>query len=150
MQSTVRWRSDHRQMALWSVPISHLLEPLVKQKWVVTARGRQPMKFVVQQPNDIILKEKILHAVVTNHNTHSTAPIRKKFSIILTFLVNMKDNKQTYNKKRYCRHAIIIRGFYTFYPIFAGQKLFLRSFFRKILTLCTVSIQERFQIKCVL
>ena len=26
---------------------SHLLEPLVKQTCVVTARGRQPMKFVV-------------------------------------------------------------------------------------------------------
>ena len=47
----------------------------------------------------------------------------------------------------YHMRAIIPRGLYTFYPIFEGQKRFLRSFFRKILTLCTVSIQERFQIK---
>ena len=50
-QSTVRWHLDHHQMALWSVPTIHLLEPLVKQNWVLTARGRQPMKFVVYQPN---------------------------------------------------------------------------------------------------
>ena len=43
----------------------------------------------------------------------------------------------------YRTRAIITRGLYTFYPIFEGQKHFLRSFFRKILTLCTVSIQER-------
>ena len=49
MQNTIRWRLDHCQMALRSVPASHLLEYLVKQKWVVTsqARGRQLMKFVV-------------------------------------------------------------------------------------------------------
>ena len=34
-----------------------------------------------------------------------------------------------------------------FYPIYEGQKLFLRSFFYKILTLCMVSVQEQFQIK---
>ena len=33
------------------------------------------------------------------------------------------------------------------YPIFEDQNRFLRSFFRKILTLCTVSIQDRFIIK---
>ena len=38
-------------MAHRSVPSSNLLEPLVKQKWVVTTRGRQPMKFVYQPPN---------------------------------------------------------------------------------------------------
>ena len=43
----------------------------------------------------------------------------------------------------YRTRAIITRGLYIFYPIFGGQKHFLRSFFRKILTLCTVSIQER-------
>ena len=47
----------------------------------------------------------------------------------------------------YRTRAIITRGLYTFYPIFEGQKRFLRSFFCKILTLCMVSIQERFQIK---
>ena len=47
----------------------------------------------------------------------------------------------------YRTHAIITRGLYTFYPIFEGQKRFLRSFFCKILTLCMVSIQERFQVK---
>ena len=47
----------------------------------------------------------------------------------------------------YHTHKIITRGLYTFYPIFEGQKRFLRSFFHKILTLCTISIQERFQIK---
>ena len=43
----------------------------------------------------------------------------------------------------YRTRAIITRGLYTFYPIFEGQK----RLFRKILTLCTVSIQERFIIK---
>ena len=43
----------------------------------------------------------------------------------------------------YRTSAIIIRGLYTFYPIFEGQKRFLRSFFCKILTLCTVSIQAQ-------
>ena len=32
IQSTVRWLSDHHQMALRSVPTSHLLELLVKKK----------------------------------------------------------------------------------------------------------------------
>ena len=50
-------------------------------------------------------------------------------------------------KPTYRTRAIITRGLYTFYPIFEGPKRFLRSFFRKILTLCMVSIQERFQIK---
>ena len=43
----------------------------------------------------------------------------------------------------YHMRAIITRGLYTFYPIFEGPKRFLRSCIRKILTLCTVSIQER-------
>jgi hypothetical protein len=43
----------------------------------------------------------------------------------------------------YRMRAIITRSLYTFYPIFEDQKRFLRSFFRKILTLCMVSIQER-------
>ena len=43
----------------------------------------------------------------------------------------------------YRTRAIITRGLYTFYLIFEDQKRFLRSFFRKIMTLCTVSIQER-------
>ena len=47
----------------------------------------------------------------------------------------------------YRTRAIITHGLYTFYPIFEGQNRFLRSFFRKILILCTISIQERFQIK---
>ena len=42
----------------------------------------------------------------------------------------------------YCTRAIITRGLYTFYPIFEGQKRFLRTFFCKILTLCMVSIQK--------
>ena len=42
----------------------------------------------------------------------------------------------------YRTRAIITRGLYTFYPILEGQKR-LRSFFCKILTLCTISIQER-------
>ena len=69
-----------------------------------------------------------------------------------------KSWKQTQRQKKcllstlegkYCTRAFITRSLYTFYPIFEGQKRFLRSFFRKILTLCTVSIQERFQIKSV-
>ena len=43
--------------------------------------------------------------------------------------------------------AIITRGLYTFYPIFEGQKRFFKELFCKILTLCMVSIQERFQNK---
>jgi len=43
--------TKYRQMALWLVPNNDLLEPLVKQKRVVTARGRQPMKFVVMSLN---------------------------------------------------------------------------------------------------
>ena len=46
IQSTAIWYSNHCQMALQSVPTSNLLEPVVKQKWVVTARGRQPVEFV--------------------------------------------------------------------------------------------------------
>ena len=44
----------------------------------------------------------------------------------------------------YRTHAIIT---HTFYPIFEGQKRFKELFFRKILTLSTVSIQEQFIIK---
>jgi hypothetical protein len=47
----------------------------------------------------------------------------------------------------YRTRAIITQGLYTFYPIFEDQKCFLRSFYRRILTLCTVSIQEWFMIK---
>ena len=47
----------------------------------------------------------------------------------------------------YRMRAIITRGLYIFYSILEGQNGFLRSFFHKILTLCTVSIQERFMIK---
>ena len=43
----------------------------------------------------------------------------------------------------YRTRAIITRGLHPLYPIFEGQKSFLRSFFRKFLTLCMVSIQER-------
>ena len=39
--------TKYSRMAFWSVPTSHLFEPLVKQKLVVTARRKQPMKFVV-------------------------------------------------------------------------------------------------------
>ena len=62
IQSTLRWCSDHCQMALRSVSTSDLLEHLVKQKWVVTTRGKQPMKFVVQQPN-VSLKRILTHCV---------------------------------------------------------------------------------------
>ena len=37
--------------------------------------------------------------------------------------------------------------FVYFYPIFEGKKRFFKDFFRKFLTLCKVSIQERFLIK---
>ena len=46
--------------------------------------------------------------------------------------------------------AIKTRGLYTFYSIFEGQKCSLMSFFYKILTLCTVDIQEWFQINSAL
>ena len=41
-------------------------------------------------------------------------------------------------------HAIITRDLYILYHILEGQKIFLRRSFRKIVPLCTVSIQERF------
>ena len=47
----------------------------------------------------------------------------------------------------YRTRAIITRGLYIFDPIFEGQKPFLRVFFKKILSLGIVSIQEQFQIK---
>ena len=43
----------------------------------------------------------------------------------------------------YRTRAIITRGLYIFYPLFEGQKCFLRGFFHKILALCMVSNQER-------
>ena len=46
----------------------------------------------------------------------------------------------------YRMRAIITRGLYTFYPLFDVQKR-SRVFFLKILALCMISIQERFQIK---
>ena len=53
------------------------------------------------------------------------------------------------NQTKYRTRAIITRGLYIFYPIFEGQKRFLRSFFHKILTLYTVSIQERVIVACL-
>ena len=43
--------------------------------------------------------------------------------------------------------AIICRGLYIYYPIFEAKNVYLRSFFRKILSLRMVSIRERFIIK---
>ena len=44
--------------------------------------------------------------------------------------------------------AIITHDLYTFYHIFEGENRFFKKlFFCKILTLCLVFIQERFQIK---
>ena len=47
----------------------------------------------------------------------------------------------------YRTRTIIIRGWYTFYPLFEVQKRFFKGFFLKILALCMVSIQEWFLIK---
>ena len=44
----------------------------------------------------------------------------------------------------YRTHAKITSGIYTFYSMFEGQKRFSRSFVCKILTLCMVSVQDRF------
>ena len=55
--------------------------------------------------------------------------------------------QQTAVRKVYCRRAIIIRGLYNFTSFLKTKHVFSRSFFRKILTLCTVSIQEHFIIK---
>ena len=52
----------------------------------------------------------------------------------------VKNSKLKFSEYRTC--AIITLSLYKFYPIFEGQKHFLRSFFHKIQTLCTVSIQE--------
>ena len=44
---------------------------------------------------------------------------------------------------RYRTRVILTRGLNIFYPILKGKKVFLTSFFHKILPLCMVSIQER-------
>jgi hypothetical protein len=51
------------------------------------------------------------------------------------------------DKIHYRTRNIIIRGLYSFYPLFKIQKVFSRGFFLKILALCMVSIQERLLIK---
>ena len=48
----------------------------------------------------------------------------------------------------YRMRAINPHGLYIFNPLFEGQKHFFKEVFQKILPLCTVSIQERFVIKC--
>ena len=64
-----------------------------------------------------------------------------------TFLCEMASSKnKLYIYSTYRTRAIITRGLYIFYQLFEGQKHFLRDFFRKILALCMVSIQERFLI----
>ena len=45
--------TKYRQMVLRSIPTSNILEPLVKQKWVVTTRGRQPIKFVAAKLDEL-------------------------------------------------------------------------------------------------
>ena len=53
-------------------------------------------------------------------------------------------------KKEYRTRAIITRGLYILNPLFKGQKrVFKELFFRKILALCTVGIQERVMMACV-
>ena len=50
----------------------------------------------------------------------------------------------------YARHynpRFISLVYILFTPFLKAKNVFLRSFFHKILTLCTISIQERFQIK---
>ena len=47
----------------------------------------------------------------------------------------------------YRTHAIITRSLYTFTPYLKAENVFLRTFFRKILTLCTASIPDQFIIK---
>ena len=48
---------------------------------------------------------------------------------------------------KYCMRANTTCCLYSFYPIFEGKNVYLRSLFHKILTLCMVSIQEQFKIK---
>ena len=47
-------------------------------------------------------------------------------------------------KFEYRTRAIITHSLYIYYPLFQGQKRYLRSFFHKIQPLCMVSIQDRF------
>ena len=51
----------------------------------------------------------------------------------------------------YFHHLALLMNIFfeyrSFYPLFEGQKCFLRRFFQKILPLFMVSIQERFLIK---
>ena len=56
-------------------------------------------------------------------------------------------NRNLLCKTGYRTCSIITCYLYVFYPSFESQKRFLKSFFCKILTLCMVSIQVRFQIK---
>ena len=50
-------------------------------------------------------------------------------------------------KIHYSTRAIIGCGLYTFYPIYEDHFFVFKEFFQKILSLCMVSIQERFVIK---
>ena len=55
-------------------------------------------------------------------------------------VLNPQKNRMIFS---YCTHAIVIHSLYILNLLFEGQK----RFFQKILPLCIVSIQERFEIK---
>ena len=79
---------------------------------------------------------KLVKGKIVSYNSYKPKTNKKKER-------NVPVNKSQKSYLNYITRAIITRGLYTFYPIFEGQKHFLRSFFRKFLTLCKVSIQER-------
>ena len=79
--------------------------------------------------------------------------VQKRFSMV--FFLKIMASSMVYKQFKsnsliewvYRMRTIVTRGLYTFYPLFDVQKRFSRDFFLKILALCMVSIQERFQIK---
>ena len=60
VQNTIRWRSDHRQMALRSVPTSHILEPL-GQTEVSVDRQRETTHEICCLAAELVNQQKIVN-----------------------------------------------------------------------------------------
>ena len=67
--------------------------------------------------------------------------------MIATRLATDKETDESWDIFIYCTRTIITRGLYIFYPIFEDHFFVFKEFFHKIISLCMVSIQERFLIK---
>ena len=78
---------------------------------------------------------------------HQTQSLRQNTMTILPTVLEFAEFSLCFT---YHMHAIISRVLYIFTPFLKTISLFSRRFFQKILSLCMVSIQERFLIKNVL